>query len=89
MAMGAKSQDVLRMILREGMKMTAIGAAIGLAMSAPLPKVFGAMFFDLHVNEPRLYLLVPLAVLAVATIATYIPARRASRVDPIHALRQE
>jgi len=69
--------------------MTAIGGAIGFAMSLPLPKVFGAMFFDLHVNEPRLYVLVPLVVLAVALLATYIPARRAARVDPIHALRQE
>jgi len=89
MAMGAKSQDVLRMIFREGLIMTAIGVAIGLAISAPLPKVFGAMFFDLHVNEPRLYLLVPLVVLAVTLLATYIPARRAARVDPMHALRQD
>jgi putative ABC transport system permease protein len=89
MAMGAKSQDVLRMIFHEGLMVTAIGGAIGFAMSLPLPKVFGAMFFDLHVNEPRLYLLVPVIVLAVACLATYIPARRAARVDPIHALRQE
>ncbi len=89
MAMGAKSQDVLRMIFREGLMMMAIGGAIGFAMSLPLPKVFGAMFFDLHVNEPRLYLLVPVIVIAVACLATYIPARRAARVDPIHALRQE
>jgi len=89
MAMGAKSQDVLRMIFREGLIMTAIGAAIGLAMSAPLPKVFGAIFFDLHVNEPRLYFLVPLVVVAVALLATYVPARRAARVDPMHALRQD
>ena len=89
MAMDAKSQDVLRMIFREGLMMTAIGGAIELALSVPLPKVFGAMFFDLHLNEPRLYILVPLLVLAVALLATYIPARRAARVDPMHALRQD
>jgi putative ABC transport system permease protein len=89
MAMGAKSQDVLRMIFREGLMMVAIGGAIGFAMSLPLPKVFGAMFFDLNVNEPRLYLFVPVIVIALACLATYIPARRAARVDPIHALRQE
>lgn len=89
MAMGARSRDVLGMIVREGMKMTAIGAAIGLAMSLPLPKVFGAIFFDLHVNEPRLYFLVPALILAVAMLATYIPARRAARTDPMRALRQE
>jgi putative ABC transport system permease protein len=89
MAMGAKSQDVLRMIFREGLIMTAIGGAIGFAISLPLPKVFGAMFFDLHVNEPRLYFVVPIIVLIVACLASYIPARRAARVDPIHALRQD
>jgi len=89
MAMGAKGQDVLRMIVREGMTMTAIGVAAGLAMSVPLPKVFGAMFFDLSVSEPRLYVLVPLIILAVSTVATYIPARRAARLDPVNALRQD
>ena len=47
MAMGAKSQDVMRMLVREGMKMALIGAAIGFVMSLPLPKVFGAIFFDI------------------------------------------
>lgn len=89
MAMGAKSEDVLRMILREGMLMTALGAAIGFVMSIPLPKVFGAIFIDLQANEPRIYLLVPLLTLLLALLATYIPARRAARVDPVHALRQE
>jgi putative ABC transport system permease protein len=89
MALGARGQDVLRMVLGEGMTMTAIGGAIGLAMALPLPKVFGAIFFDLHVGEPRVYFAVPIAVLLVAILATYLPARRAARVDPISALRQE
>jgi len=88
-AIGARGQDVLRMILGEGMRMTAVGAAVGLAMALPLPKVFAAMFFDMHVGEPRVYLLVPIAILAVAILATYIPARRAARVDPMSAMRQE
>jgi putative ABC transport system permease protein len=89
MALGARGQDVLRMVLGEGMTMTAIGGAIGLAMALPLPKVFGAIFFDLHVGEPRVYFAVPIAVLLVAILATYLPARRAARVDPMSALRQE
>jgi putative ABC transport system permease protein len=88
-AMGARSQDVLRMIVREGIKMTGIGAAIGFAISLPLPKIFGAIFVDLNASEPRLYLVVPITIVAVAILATYIPARRAARVDPINALRQE
>jgi putative ABC transport system permease protein len=89
MALGARSQDVLRMVVGEGAKMTAIGGAIGFAIALPLPRLFAAIFFDLRVNEPRLYFIVPLAVLAVAVLAAYVPARRAARVDPMNALRQE
>ena len=89
MALGAGSPDVLRMVLWEGMKMTVVGAAIGLAMALPLPKIFDALFYDLHLSEPRLYFIVPMAIVAVAMLATYIPARRATRVDPMSALRQE
>ena len=89
MALGAGSHHVLRMVLREGMKMTALGGAVGLAMALPLPRIFGAIFYDLHVSEPRLYFLVPLAILMVAMLATYVPAQRAARVDPMRALRQE
>jgi putative ABC transport system permease protein len=88
-AMGAKRQDILKMIFREGMTMTAIGGAIGLALSLPLPKVFEAMFIDIRVREPILYFLVPLVIVAVALLAMYVPARWAARVDPMNALRQE
>src|ERR1700731_2831353 len=86
-ALGAGSRQVLRMVLLEGLKMTAIGAAIGLAVALPLPKVFGAMFTGLLFSEPRLYFIVPLAIIAVSMLATYIPARRAASVDPTIALR--
>jgi predicted permease len=89
MALGARSPDVLRMVLWEGGKMTAIGGAIGLIMALPLPKIFEAIFYGLHLSEPRLYILVPMAIFAVAILATYIPARRATRVDPMVALRVE
>lgn len=88
-ALGAKSRDVLRMVLGEGMKMAAVGGAFGVVMALPLPKLFGAILFDFHENDPRLYLIVPVVVLMVAILATYVPARRAARVDPMSALRQE
>ena len=69
--------------------MITIGAALGIAMALPLPRVLAAMFFDLHIGEPILYLVVPLAMAVVALLATYIPARRATRVDPLVALRYE
>ena len=77
------------MVLGKGMKMTVIGGAVGLAMALPLPTIFGAIFFDLHVGEPRGYFIVPTVILMVAVLAMYVPARRASRVDPMSALRQE
>jgi predicted permease len=89
MALGADSRDVVRVVLWEGLKMAAIGGAAGTALALPLPKLFEAMFYDLHLGELRLYFIAPTAILAVAMLATYIPARRASRVDPNSALRQE
>jgi len=87
MALGAKGPDVLRLILWEGMKMTAIGAAVGLALALPLPKLFDAIFYGLHIREPRLFFIVPIAILVVAMLATYVPARRASSIDPMIGLR--
>jgi putative ABC transport system permease protein len=89
MALGAKGSDILRMILRDGLKMAAIGSAIGLVLALPLPKIFESIFVGLHINEPGLYVLVPAAMLMVAMFAAYIPARRATRVNPTAALRSE
>ena len=77
------------MVLAEGMKMAAVGGAVGLVLALPLPKLFGAIFFDLHVSEPRVYFIVPICILLVAMLATYLPARRAAQLDPMNALRQE
>jgi putative ABC transport system permease protein len=89
MALGAGKSDVLGLVLWPGLGMTAIGAAVGLVLALPLPKLFESIFYDLHVQEPVLYCIVPLAMGTVTMLATYIPARRAMRVDPIVALRYE
>jgi putative ABC transport system permease protein len=89
MALGAGTSQVLRMVLGEGLHMTIAGGAVGLVLALPLPRLLDAIFYDLRVHEPVLYLLVPAAILVVAMVATYIPARRATRVDPMAALRQE
>lgn len=89
LAVGAGRKDVLRLVLREGMKLSIIGAAIGLTMALPLPKLFESIFFGIHVHAPELYLVMPAVILGVALLATYIPARRAASVDPMVALRYE
>jgi len=89
MAIGARSSDVLSMILWEGVKMTLVGTAIGTAIALPLPKIFDSMFYGLQVSEPSLYVLVPATILLAAAFATYIPARRAAKIDPMVALRYE
>ena len=91
MALGAGKSEVLRMVLRQGLRMTAIGASVGVLLALPLPKLFEAIFYfgGLHILVPAIYLIVPMAVAVVTMLATYIPARRAMRVDPIVALRYE
>lgn len=89
MALGARGQDVLGMILSQGLRMALIGGAIGIAISLPLPRVFSAAFYGFDVNEPQVYFAVPVLILLVSILATYLPARGAARVDPINALRQE
>ncbi len=89
LALGAKGSDISWMILKEGLKIAAIGSAIGLVMALPLPKLFGSIFTGLSVSAPWLYPIVLAAMLLVAILATSGPARRATRVDPTAALRSE
>ncbi|HXS96144.1 MAG TPA: ABC transporter permease [Candidatus Limnocylindrales bacterium] len=88
-ALGANRSDVLRMILSEGFRTAVIGSAIGLAMALPLPKLFDAIFAGLHFGAPEIYLIVLSAVLVVTAFAAYIPARRATYIDPTLALRDQ
>lgn len=89
MALGAEGGEVRRMVLWQGLKMACIGAAIGFVMALPLPKVFAAIFHDIQTSDPRTYVIVPIAIFLVALLATYIPARRASNIDPMMALHSE
>ena len=88
-ALGAKNWDISRMILREGFQMAAIGAMLGLLMALPLPKVFDAIFEGMHFGAPALYLATFAAILFVAALAIYIPARRATQIDANIALRDQ
>ncbi len=89
MALGAEKLDVVRMVLGEGMKLALIGGGIGFIASLALPQALEALLQDFHIHAMWIYAVVPAAIAAVTILATYIPARRATRVDPMVALRYE
>ena len=89
-AMGAEKTKVLRLVLGQGIKLALIGAAVGVAGALPLPQALDSLLQDFHAkNAWMIFVLVPSMMALVALLACYIPARRASQVDPIEALRYE
>lgn len=89
MALGAQMTDVLRMVLTQGLKLTVIGVLIGLAASFVLTRVLKTLLFGVTPMDPVTFVLVSLLLVASALVACYIPARRATKVDPLVALRYE
>jgi putative ABC transport system permease protein len=89
MAMGARAGDVLGLMLRESMRPVAIGAVVGLAAAAGVSQILVAYLFGLSTLDPITFVGVAGLLMAVALLAGYIPARRATKVDPMTALRYE
>ena len=89
MALGAKRTDVLRMVVRQGMTMTLIGLALGLVGVIALSRVMVGLLYGVSPTDPLTFTGVSIVLLVVALLACLIPARRATRVDPIVALRSE
>ena len=89
MALGARTGDVLRLILRQGMVLTGIGLGVGLVAAAAATRLVASMLFEVKASDPATYFGVAALLGVVSLAASYIPARRAARVDPASALRQD
>jgi putative ABC transport system permease protein len=88
MAMGASRDVVLKLFLQKGALLSGVGIVTGLIFSASTSSLMASLLYGVHPHDPAVFVTVPLLLLAVAVLASYLPARRATKVDPLVALRE-
>jgi predicted permease len=89
MALGAQRSDLMRLVVRQGLLLVLVGAAVGIGAAAGVTRFMASMLFNVHPGDPATFASVAILLLLVALAACYIPARRAASVDPMQALRTE
>ncbi len=87
LALGATAREVRGMVFLQGIVLTAVGVVVGIAAAFGLSRLIANLLFEMSPNDPVTFVAIPLVLIAVAALAIYLPARRASRVDPVIALR--
>ena len=88
-ALGADKSRVLKLVLRDGMKLAVLGTVVGLLGAAAAAQLVRGLLYNVSALDPTAFIGVPAVLLAVAALAVYVPARRASGVDPIGALKSD
>jgi putative ABC transport system permease protein len=89
MALGARRKDLLMLIVKQGMALTLTGIVLGLAAAVALTRFLASLLYEVPSTDAAIFIIVPVLLLIVALSAIYIPARRATKVDPMAALRFE
>jgi ABC-type antimicrobial peptide transport system permease subunit len=88
-ALGASHGDIVRLVLRQGLQLAAVGAVIGVVAAAIAARGIASVLYGVSAHDPLTMAAVTLLLLGIAAVACYVPARRAMRVDPIVALRAD
>jgi putative ABC transport system permease protein len=89
MALGARPMDVLALVLRQGSLSVAVGLALGISGALALTRILRSLLYQVSATDPLTFALVPLCLIAIGLLAMLIPARRATQVNPVEALRNE
>src|SRR5580693_5767946 len=88
MALGAQRDDILRMFLRRGVALAGVGIVAGLVVSASTASMMASLLYGVRPHDPAVFLIVPLVLFVIAALASYLPARRATKVNPMIAFRE-